>query len=93
MGSTARWRHAHVNHGLFHFSTERLIQSFKRLRSARRPPNPDGSWTETVLHQFNATDGYGPDSGLVFDKAGNLYGTTLSGGAYGYYGVVFELMY
>jgi uncharacterized repeat protein (TIGR03803 family) len=45
-----------------------------------------------VLHDFpaTATDGFFPDAGVIFDAAGNLYGTTSSGGAYGY-GTVFEL--
>ena len=49
-------------------------------------------WTETILHSFedNGTDGYEPEAGLVFDKKGNLYGTTLVGGADGD-GTVFEL--
>jgi uncharacterized repeat protein (TIGR03803 family) len=36
----------------------------------------------TVLHSFNGTDGLSPESILTRDKAGNLYGTTLDGGAY-----------
>jgi uncharacterized repeat protein (TIGR03803 family) len=51
------------------------------------------SWTETVLYSFQGGtvgDGAGPQAGLVFDKKGSLYGTTASGGAYGY-GTVFEL--
>lgn len=41
----------------------------------------DGSWTEQILHDFGqGTDGRGPMAGLVFDAAGNLYGTTRYGG-------------
>ncbi len=41
---------------------------------------PDG--TETVLYRFNGgKDGANPYAGLIMDKAGNLYGTTLFGGA------------
>jgi uncharacterized repeat protein (TIGR03803 family) len=53
-------------------------------------PNGDGSWTESVLHSFNSTDGGGPVANLIFDAAGNLYGTTNWGGAYNY-GTVFQL--
>jgi uncharacterized repeat protein (TIGR03803 family) len=55
-------------------------------------PNQGGGWTEKVLHQFGAkaSDGVQPRAGLVFDAAGNLYGTTLYGGSYGN-GTVFEL--
>jgi uncharacterized repeat protein (TIGR03803 family) len=45
-------------------------------------PNADGSWTETVLHSFNGSDGRVPLAGLIFDAAGNLYGTTSEGGNY-----------
>ncbi|HEY6766332.1 MAG TPA: choice-of-anchor tandem repeat GloVer-containing protein [Candidatus Sulfotelmatobacter sp.] len=41
----------------------------------------NGAWTETILHSFGqGTDGYIPSPGLVFDGAGNLYGTTTAGG-------------
>ena len=48
--------------------------------------------TETVLHSFaaNGIDGYNPVAGLVLDANGNLYGTTLSGGAKGG-GTVFKV--
>jgi uncharacterized repeat protein (TIGR03803 family) len=48
--------------------------------------------TETVLHSFagGATDGANPQAGLIRDFAGNLYGTTLFGGASNN-GVVFKL--
>lgn len=43
---------------------------------------PDG--TETVLHIFKGgADGASPVAGLVMDRKGNLYGTTLWGGGYG----------
>ena len=49
------------------------------------------SGTETILHSFGASgDGFTPFASLVFDKMGNLYGTTYQGGAYDY-GTVFEL--
>jgi uncharacterized repeat protein (TIGR03803 family) len=40
--------------------------------------------TETVLHSFGAPpDGGNPEAGVILDSAGNLYGTTLAGGASG----------
>ena len=53
-------------------------------------PNSSGGWTETVLHTFGGRDGAAPWASLIFDAAGNLYGTTHDGGRYGG-GVVFEL--
>ncbi|MGH9496474.1 MAG: choice-of-anchor tandem repeat GloVer-containing protein [Candidatus Sulfotelmatobacter sp.] len=45
----------------------------------------------TVLHTFTGgADGGTPQGTLLFDKAGNLYGTTWEGGQYGF-GVAFEL--
>jgi uncharacterized repeat protein (TIGR03803 family) len=42
-----------------------------------------GSWSESVLHNFgNGTDGMFPEGNLIFDHAGNLYGTSILGGAY-----------
>lgn len=60
-------------------------------------PNAGGSWTEKVLRSFfvDGKGGTGPAAGLIFDAAGNLYGTTFSGGAAGGaagLGTVFELM-
>ncbi|MGC2112424.1 MAG: choice-of-anchor tandem repeat GloVer-containing protein, partial [Candidatus Korobacteraceae bacterium] len=39
------------------------------------------SWRETVLHSFALDDnGASPEGDLVFDQAGNLYGTLFNGG-------------
>jgi uncharacterized repeat protein (TIGR03803 family) len=58
-------------------------------------PSTDGSWTETVLHNFGTGDKDGtlPSGGLIMDKSGNLYGVTeITGVDYaGGYGTVFEL--
>lgn len=52
-------------------------------------------WTETVLHSFgelpNCGDGSNARGELAMDSAGNLYGTTLIGGAYKE-GVLFKLV-
>jgi hypothetical protein len=37
--------------------------------------------TETTLYTFNGSDGAMPESGLLRDAAGNLYGTTFDGGS------------
>ena len=48
-------------------------------------------WTQTVLYRFAAgTDGHQPTGNLIFDPAGNIYGTTQAGGAFGY-GTVYKL--
>ncbi|MGA8491475.1 MAG: choice-of-anchor tandem repeat GloVer-containing protein [Terriglobales bacterium] len=52
-------------------------------------PNSDGSWTEKVLHQFRGKDGAEPQGRLIFDTAGNLYGSTIVSEAYG---SVFQLV-
>jgi uncharacterized repeat protein (TIGR03803 family) len=52
---------------------------------------PSGSgWTTTILYDFTGgADGANPLGGLVLDPAGNLYGSTSTGGNGG--GTVFEL--
>jgi uncharacterized repeat protein (TIGR03803 family) len=53
----------------------------------------DKTGTETVLYSFApgvGGDGSHPYAGLVRDASGNLYGTTVDGGAFGF-GTVFEL--
>jgi uncharacterized repeat protein (TIGR03803 family) len=51
---------------------------------------PDDNWTPRKLHMFSRTDGEFPEAALLRDAAGNLYGTTLLGGASNM-GVVFEV--
>jgi len=36
-------------------------------------------WTYTVLHNFLNSEGNGPQTGLIFDSAGNLYGANETG--------------
>jgi uncharacterized repeat protein (TIGR03803 family) len=50
-----------------------------------------GGWTESVLYSFTGgTDGSNPEAGLIFDPAGNLYGTASGGGSNGN-GTVYQL--
>jgi uncharacterized repeat protein (TIGR03803 family) len=66
----------------------------------RMAKNSSGSWTKTVLYSFTGScpnNGQIPEAGLLFDKSGNLYGTTRQGGSFGCQnsfpgdGTVFEL--
>jgi uncharacterized repeat protein (TIGR03803 family) len=47
------------------------------------PYGKSKSWSERVLYNFGATsdDGVFPEASLIADKSGNLYGTTVEGGA------------
>lgn len=58
-------------------------------------PTASGEWNETILHKFTGgADGKYPDGGLIFDSAGNLYGTASEGGLVSadcYCGTVFKL--
>jgi len=61
-------------------------------------PKAGGGWTETIVHSFNdnGKDGNSPGNvGLIFDAAGNLYGTTPTGGSTSCFvdgcGTVFEI--
>lgn len=51
----------------------------------------DSTGKETVLYRFQGKpDGQFPPGGLAMDSSGNLYGTTVKGGAFGF-GTVFKL--
>ena len=44
-------------------------------------PSPTGGWTENSIYTFNGvSDGVHPGASLIFDAAGNLYGTAFDGG-------------
>ncbi len=53
----------------------------------------DANGKFTVLHTFSkdGTEGESPNGALAIDPAGNLYGTTQTGGAAGNYGTIFEV--
>ena len=56
-------------------------------------PMPDGHWDESVIYNFNASHvlgGYNPYGGVIADAAGDLYGSTSSGGGEDC-GVVYKL--
>ncbi len=56
-----------------------------------RPVPPKTAWMVSVLYSFaGSPDGGQPEAGVIFDKAGNLYGTTTRGGPSDK-GTVFEL--
>ncbi|MBA3913492.1 MAG: hypothetical protein H0X25_06490 [Acidobacteriales bacterium] len=55
--------------------------------------NTQGAWVETLVHVFNpvnGVDGSYPVGSLLIGSDGALYGTTSSGGAAGFYGIVFK---
>src|ERR1051326_423194 len=55
-------------------------------------PNPDGTWGQTLLYDFDFNkNGESPRFGVVFDSAGNLFGTTFPYGGPQDLGTVFEL--
>ncbi len=50
------------------------------------------SWMEVPIYTFTGPDGGIPYGGVILDDNGNLFGTTIAGGLYGW-GNVFELKY
>jgi uncharacterized repeat protein (TIGR03803 family) len=53
-------------------------------------PSSGGGWVFNTIHTFSGSDGATSYTPVTFDAAGNLYGTTRTGGTHGY-GVVFEM--
>jgi len=52
-------------------------------------PSSNG-WIYTTLYKFNGSDGQNPDSRVLIDANGNLFGTASAGGPFTY-GVVWEI--
>jgi len=46
-------------------------------------PTAEGPWKLSRVHSFGTADAYHPVAGAILDAAGNVYGTDVSGGAYG----------
>jgi uncharacterized repeat protein (TIGR03803 family) len=53
--------------------------------------NASSNYALSTLATFNGSNGRAPIAGLIADAAGNLYGTTVWGGAGGDYGTVFKI--
>jgi len=49
-------------------------------------------WNLTTLHSFDGSNGGSPNGGLIFDAAGNFYGTSLGGSGFEDGGLVFEMI-
>jgi uncharacterized repeat protein (TIGR03803 family) len=77
--------HHHIRHARSLAGLAVALALFTGAGSAATP-------REKVLHSFQGgSDGETPESALVFDVAGNLYGTTIFGGSPADAGTVFEL--
>jgi uncharacterized repeat protein (TIGR03803 family) len=71
--------------GMLNCSQNRGCGTFFELTSS------NGNWVESALYEFSGkSDGYYPDDGVVFDSAGNFYGTASGGGSH-CSGTVFQL--
>jgi uncharacterized repeat protein (TIGR03803 family) len=75
--------------------TQRLARINALLLAAAMPllaGSAEAKQKETVVYSFGTVpdDGIGPQDGLIADRSGNMYGTTLIGGAFNK-GTVFRL--
>jgi uncharacterized repeat protein (TIGR03803 family) len=70
--------HAGAFYGTTHGGGPNLIGTVYAIKQI------NGAWKEKVLHAFTGgADGNEPAAPVIFDSAGNLYGTTLYGGTSG----------
>ena len=76
---------------LRHHLRRRRWKLFGRLRRCFKLTPAGSGWTESTVYTFTGgADGAAPWAGVTLDQAGNLYGTTSAGGAFGG-GTVYEL--
>lgn len=62
----------------------RMVAALALIIAAVLVPEAWAASKYKVLYKFKGhSDGSGPDAGLIFDPAGNLYGTTYTGGGGG----------
>ena len=60
-----------------------VTPSVAERQSPARRSSATGGYIETLLHRFKSSpDAASPEAGLLLDTSGNLYGTTIEGGAY-----------
>ena len=81
------------NSGLTYQFRGRTVWNYPRWRRVRlrRGVQNERCGAPTVLYSFTGSaDGSGPNAGVVRDSAGDLYGTTFTGGASGQ-GVVYKV--
>jgi len=71
-----------ANPGFYGVTRDGGANGFGTVFQVIPPGNGGGDWIETILYSFSGSgDAAFPSSDLVMDQAGNLYGTTLVGGA------------
>ena len=56
-------------------------------------PNGSDDWGEEIVYSFgDRTNAGDPDTSLIFDSHGNIFGASATGGTFGDWGTVFELV-
>ena len=91
----ATWREANMKRNEYQFwaaiGKALAVTIATLILTLTLAPGARAASTQKVLYSFTGgADGSQPTQGLIFDQAGNLYGATSEGGAYGH-GTVFQL--
>ena len=63
---------------------------YKLRPPARAPASVIVNWSSNVIYRFSGSNGAYPQGDLLFDDAGNIYGTAINGGSAGY-GLIYKL--